>query len=1085
MNISNKDINRFIRHTIEVVLIFIVFSLGKTSAQNHSGNIKGWQIKYKPFVELSKSNQTNGNSQQDNQLDSIAELKKETKDLKVILDITSRYVRLLTKQRDQIVYLVDKDNDSSFVQHYGHAFHYSPMADLHDTNALADSVIFTDQSKKILGYHCFKAILKTKEEQFSQINIWFTKKLPEAYWPDMSFLKKIPGCVLQLEFTNEKQHAGIIVQSIVPQKWPTDHFSTHQSSAIGINKTKNIKLPNFSGGSAFKFGFARIKLQDTISTTKSVHQQPESSSTENEVLAPAEYGMEKGRSVYIDTSGIVAFDQIVKGGFLDKKFQNKPTESYEGSTDILPTEFVMVRKGSQYGVLTVNGKWILRPEYDTISTRMRRYWVVDKKGKESLFGPKGFLLPFLFEKVWRMDDNYFNVVQNGKWGVYSRKQKSLTVPAIYEDMDYCYGCEIGGDYCFAKKDGKWGVIDFNNKILLPFDYDHEHWNMRSDEWVTSFYKNGQQLVINLKTGSEKICPPETTVEKDSTVLAQGFVRVRDHDKYGLVNAAGKQILPSKFDYIRYDADEPDGYYLPAPFVQINENHQWGVADTTGNILIPPIYTSGIDFKLGRYFVCERKKGDGYVEVLLDKSGKRLLDSDYTKIELVFTDGDSIPYFKLEKNGRYGFYNPIKKILIAPEFDRINHYLFNIQQKNAILASIGSKQGLFDINTGKAIVPANYEKIDSQDPLNNSLFIVGNEERLGLYDAQKKRMVVPIKYTYLSFTEDKDLLKANENDHYGLITTMDKVALPISYFEIRALDKGFYLLTTQDSSYYNSFSFYDSKQKSLSKAPDSTIAIYNKDLAIIHKGGTAMLWDPAKNKIITGEYSNGGFPDQINYFINGLSIAYKHGKAGVIDTTGKIVIAFKYEGLSNFENGYALILSGKLDETTPQPWPYQNTRRFLSGYKHYGFIDSSGTVAIPPNYDLQWNSSQDQYFNGNYLVLYKNDQWGENPETGLADQKGNTIIPAQFDEITPLEDSTGFLVKRKKKFGILNQQGHLILPVEFDNIALQERPVFQSTFKLSFPVLAKKDGVWQYYKSSGKPLANIITKEMISFDEGLY
>ena len=975
------------------------------------------------------------------------------------------------------------------MQHNNSGFHYNSLADLDNPAASPGTIVFTKESKNILGYLCYKAVLKTKEDQFSQINIWFTKMLPQAYWPDMTFLKKISGCVLQLEFTNEAQSAGILAQKIVPRIWGPSHFLSYRTNANGQNAAKEVSRPNFLGGSAFQYGFARITFDDTLSDAKSAHEQSpvwqETSSAENEVLAPPESGMGQERSVYIDTLGRVVFDQIVKGTFLDKRFQDGSAETYEGSATMLPEEFVLVRKGTHYGVLSVNGKWILRPEYDTIDTRMSRYWVVDKDGRESLFGPKGFLLPFLFEKVWRMNNDYFNVVQNGKWGIYDRTKKSLTVPAIYEDMDYCYGCEVGGDYCFAKKDGKWGVVDFNNKILLPFAYDHEHRNMRSDEWVTSFYKNGQQLIINLKTGSEEACSPESAVEKDSTALADGFVRVRDHDKYGLLNAAGKQILPCRFDYIRYDAAQPGGYYLPAPYVQINENGQWGVADTTGNILIPPVYTSGIDFELGRYFVCERKKGGGYTEVLLDKSGKRLLDSDYTKIEVAYTYRDSIPYFELLKNGRYGFYNPASQMLIAPKFDRINSFLFDIQQKNTILVMIGSKEGLVDIITGKAIVPALYDKIYGQDSLNKSLFIVGQEERLGVYDALKKCLVVPLKYRYLSFTEDSDLLQASVNGLNGLVTTADKIVLPIAYFEIQVLDKGFYLLTTQDSSYNNTFSFYDSKKQLLRKAPDSTVAIYNKDLAIVNRGGEARLWNPAKDRTITGEYSNGGFPEQINYFVNGLSVTYKNGKAGVIDTAGKVVIPFKYEGLTSFQKGYALVLSGKLSVTDKQDSPNPNTRDFLSGYKHYGFIDSTGRVVIPPDYDLQWNSSLEQYFNDAFLVLFKNGRWGENPGTGLSDRMGNAIVPAEYDNVTPLKDGAGFLVKREKKFGVLSQQGQVILKTEFDNIALQERPDFQSKIKLDFPVLAEKDGVWQYYKRSGKPLTGIIIKEMISFENGLY
>ena len=105
MDINRTYIFRLTRIKAVIALIFVFSSLVRTSAQNRSGKIEGWEITYKPLVELSKSDTVIGSEAGIKQLDSIPDLKKETEKLEVVLDVTSHYVRLLTKQHEQIIYL--------------------------------------------------------------------------------------------------------------------------------------------------------------------------------------------------------------------------------------------------------------------------------------------------------------------------------------------------------------------------------------------------------------------------------------------------------------------------------------------------------------------------------------------------------------------------------------------------------------------------------------------------------------------------------------------------------------------------------------------------------------------------------------------------------------------------------------------------------------------------------------------------------------------------------------------------------------------------------------------------------------------
>lgn len=371
----------------------------------------------------------------------------------------------------------------------------------------------------------------------------------------------------------------------------------------------------YDAGSVFKFGFARMVNNDSETTAISEDQEGPAGWDSNAVVAAPG---KKQDTYYVDTSGRVAFNEIVSGGFLARKDWDTT-----GSTDstLLPTTYyVVVRKGSQYGALRSDGQWVLQPVYDTIDTRLIAFWRVRKDGKASLYAKKGFLLPFLFDSVYSMDGHHFNVEQNGKWGVYSDVEKKLVVPALYDNFDYCYGCDDKSQYLFVERNGKWGVVNFHNKVLLPFEYDHKHWNMTSGNQIYCLYKNGRQLAIDLQTKVEKPYLDISGDASDTTVLGQGFTRVDINGKYELINPAGKIILAPIYDYIRYDAALPDDYYLPAPYVAVNLNDLWGVADTTGKVIVAPKFTS-VSLK-NNFFIGEQAEGKSYSNVLMDKSGDR-------------------------------------------------------------------------------------------------------------------------------------------------------------------------------------------------------------------------------------------------------------------------------------------------------------------------------------------------------------------------------------------------------------------------------------------------------------------------------
>ncbi len=1043
-------------------------------AQDKSSSpIKGYSIVYTMDAKIADADTTGKSVKQKERIKKALRAKANEKTMSLHLDVTDNYVRIQRSAIESLIFINKKKNWLKVKHKDGKISSINiDFGKGSIPGGRTDSFLFplkwVKGHQRIAGYRCKQAIINLKDKEFKKINIWVTRKLPSTYWGIMNYSKPPQGAILQMELVaNDNISLIITAQSVKKGKWPLSHFWPTEAKKE-IKEEKKL-TPNYTGASAFKFGFARLVRQREVIGEKHMYH--------------------KSTQVYIDTTGKVAFNAIVSGNF----FQPDKYDSLAvyGDSLVLPKRFVMVRKGedktaepsdnnpfsklkekAQYGVLTVDGQWILKPVYDAIDTRFQSRWIVTKDGKQSLFTPQGFALPFAFDTVYQMSKRYYVVVNDGNWGVYDRKQKKTVIPLKYEDIDYCYGCEAEGNYVMAKKKGKWGVVNLRNKVLIPFKYDHKHWNMRSDEWVTSFYNEaGQQLVINLNDQSVKICQPQTERHTADTIeLPQGFKRIEKNDKYGLLNPQGQQILPYKYDYIRYDAAAQDDYGLPAPYIAIRYRSKWGVADTTGQIVVKPIYTTGITFLDEGFFLCERKISDGhYVNALLDSTGKSVLPKAYDDIEPEKTynkiDSLEIPFLKIEEAGKIGFYNPKTKVFVKPQFKKIDKYTFLTNILGGLNFKKGENEGLINVNTGKVEMPALYPYIRGEET-KLGFMIVSDKKLYGLYDYHRHKLVVPLKYDNIIADSTTGLLKIYKDDYVGLMNYKGKELIAPVYKYLQKYNQQFYAVRQQDSAQHYFFRLYNIEKKQyLHLGNDTIVNINKKGLLTIKREGKELFYNLMKRKIIKGAYLEGGAPEAIGGVFSNRVHARKNGKIGIISITGQVLIPFKYNRIFSFHKGIALVLKGK-----------DNLDRPL-----YGYIDTTGREVVPAQYVFDRNRYSGDYFMNDKLVLQQAGDRYYDYKLGLATRDGQVVVKPIYDKIIPQEKGKLLLVKKDGKYGILAADGKVILPTVFDDIALKERPLYSKTYQFSFPVLGKRYGVWQYYNRNGKTVGDVKAKTKITFE----
>ncbi|HWV69492.1 WG repeat-containing protein [Chitinophaga sp.] len=461
--------------------------------------------------------------------------------------------------------------------------------------------------------------------------------------------------------------------------------------------------------------------------------------------------VEAEKSWYIDPSGKKVFDQVLAAYH---PVTTTPLEE-NGHSLIVPdkqTTMLLVTSNGKTGIVNNNGKWVLPAEYDAIEMKWKTYLVLRRDGKMTYADTYGkLLLPMQFEDAGILDNENFDVKTGGKWGIYSTAENKLLIPAMYESFDYCGGCGSKGDYLFAQKDGKWGIIDFNNKVLIPFAYEHEHFFMRSDNWVTSLKKNGQDVTISLGDKKEYAAPEYT----DMTITNNGSLRARKNGKYGLIGEDGTQIADFIYDDIS-DAYDEQGY---GPYLRISQNGKTGILRKDGKVIIPPVYEGDV-VAAGEYFIIPV---DGNYNIT-DSTGKKLLPKNYTDITLMDKRFSTL-LFKLKQKALYGFYNAATRKVVEPAFFDIDHTTATAPGMDLLEVSYQEMYGLYS-TSGQQVLPVEYKKAEGLAP---GLVAVKKETGVGVYDIMHKKMLIPAIYSSVDISAaDASLLIASRKEDYASV-----------------------------------------------------------------------------------------------------------------------------------------------------------------------------------------------------------------------------------------------------------------------------------------------------------------------------
>ena len=438
---------------------------------------------------------------------------------------------------------------------------------------------------------------------------------------------------------------------------------------------------------------------------------------------------------------------------------------------------------------------------------------------------------------------------------------------------------------------------------------------------------------------------------------KSVLKYKENGKYGLIDFTGKKITENIYDSIE-NLEYKEGCFI------VEKEGNYGVINLKGNTLVNIEYNKieadgYFDEKTQSYkagFVVAKKTDDGYKYGYINSDGKQVLKNEYSEVyRVIDIDNKEGLYLIAYKNGKAALLEN-QRYILNHEYDDIE---FN-KMSNMFVVTKSLKQGVVN-KQGKKILDTEYDSIllsenridvtkdneiivldingnknDNTEYINylktqneNYIITVNKDNKYGVQD-KKGNILIKNNYQYIEYAYSKYFIVINEGKA-GILNDEGKAQVDFIYDIIQKIDKTNIMQAINFID--NTIDIYDINSKKTVSMKNASIYIEDNYVEILSDTNREYLNKDGKvlsNKELFAE--------------NTLFASLKDGKWGFVDKSGKTVIDYKYEMVTEIDKyGFAGIKENGL----------------------WGVIDSDGNIIVEPSYKID---EKDPEFINKYCKL---------------------------------------------------------------------------------------------------------------------
>ncbi len=413
------------------------------------------------------------------------------------------------------------------------------------------------------------------------------------------------------------------------------------------------------------------------------------------------------------------------------------------------------KAGGKWGRLDSAGEEVTKAIYDKFwflnrynvtatmvaAQRDSKWVIVDDKGKEIADGP--------YDEIVQEGMSFYRVKKNGKCGLLNMDGKVI-VPAMYDRINID---QYNSDFIIVSLAGKQTWYSFNGRQIMPLKYD----------LVKSFRNGLGEVMVDNKWGLVNNKGVEIVPCKYDEVFSGPMIRVGENKLYGLINRDGKVIMPTVCSSITL------GWRVRRPIYILTRNGKTGMIDAaSGKLFLPFIYDSATS--LTYYLKPQGKllvKNNGLVGVA-DSTGKIIVPVLYTHVAML-NDTSKNRYWIFRDNKR-GMAGEDGKVILPPIYDNVMPLSYGLPGRYLITQD--KKQGIAD-DHGKILIPCAYNYLSASD----RSIVTDKEQLFGVMD-WKQRTIVP--FIYESVEQSKTGYIVRLKGKVGVLDLKGNPIIPIAY-----------------------------------------------------------------------------------------------------------------------------------------------------------------------------------------------------------------------------------------------------------------------------------------------------------------
>lgn len=304
--------------------------------------------------------------------------------------------------------------------------------------------------------------------------------------------------------------------------------------------------------------------------------------------------------------------------------------------------------------------------------------------------------------IW-YENNILKFEQNGKYGLIDFNGKLI----LNAEYDSIYALEGIQKNIIVEQDGKKGLVNTSmGEMIIKPEY-------TEISTLTETYENGYIVKKDGKCGvisADAKIVFEPNYEKIENVTSNGYYAVVQNGKTSLVNSNGEVILSSGFDSIKEINGEN---------ITIETNDLYGVIKLDGTTVIPNEYED-LKYMYGNYYIAKESGNYG----IISTTGETIVDFTYASMEYIKT----ADFIQAEKEN-------YKTNL----FDRE----LNVVLEDVIVSNLNLEDGYIRVRQGDEYNYYNFkfEKKTSREVLpTNTLFLVKENGKYGYENKNGERIV---------------------------------------------------------------------------------------------------------------------------------------------------------------------------------------------------------------------------------------------------------------------------------------------------------------------------------------------------------